>query len=611
MGLDQKGEILSRSMTSRDDLSKSFPSRNMHEDDDTGMSISTGHVKLDMGQSEKQQNPGAEIHSSLQQEIFQLENRLQEQFKVRSALEAALGLRSSSFAQFSPISMPKPAKDLIKEIAVLELEVVYLEQYLLSLYRKAFAQEAASVSQSKRDKAVESNVETPQGSFPDPSTPRPNALLNRGNKMVHSARQPLNRPSKSGTATEHDRFGLQLNRCHSSLPQSSAFAAKTSPPPDGSPRALRACQSETFSAPEAKKNCASNVLSLAEHLGTRISDHVPETPNRLSEDMIRCMSAIYCKLAESSLMRDGLSSPVSSSLSSPSGFSQREPLDTWSPGLGNSSSFDVRLDNPFHIEGIGEFSGPHGTVLEVLNLRRDSGKLAEIEHLLQEFRSLISRLEEVNPGKLNHEEKLAFWINIHNALAMHAFLAYGVPKNSTKKLFMLLKAAYNIGGHMISAGTIQSSILGCRMSRPNQWVRLILSSKTKFKTGDDRQAFAIDHPEPLLHFALSCGSRSDPAIRVYSSKRVLQELEMAKVEYVRVTCGVRKDKKILLPKVVESFAKETGLCPMGVMEMVRHVLPLSSRKILKKFQQGRSWKNIEWIPHNFSFGYLIPKELAK
>lgn len=35
------------------------------------------------------------------------------------------------------------------------------------------------------------------------------------------------------------------------------------------------------------------------------------------------------------------------------------------------------------------------------------------------YRSLICRLEEVDLRKMKHEEKLAFWINIHNALVMH------------------------------------------------------------------------------------------------------------------------------------------------------------------------------------------------
>lgn len=45
-----------------------------------------------------------------------------------------------------------------------------------------------------------------------------------------------------------------------------------------------------------------------------------------------------------------------------------------------------------------------------------------------------------------------------------------------------------------------------------QWLRLLLSSKGKFKTGDERQTYAIEHPEPLLHFALSSGNHSDPAV---------------------------------------------------------------------------------------------------
>ncbi|KAK9284357.1 hypothetical protein L1049_023528 [Liquidambar formosana] len=159
---------------------------------------------------------------------------------------------------------------------------------------------------------------------------------------------------------------------------------------------------------------------------------------------------------------------------------------------------------------------------------------------------------------------------------------------------------------------IQSSILGCRMSRPGQWLRLLLSSRAKFKTGDERQAYAIEHPEPLLHFALCSGSHSDPAVRVYTPKRVFQELEAAKEEYIRATFGVRKDRKILVPKIVESFAKGSSLCPAGVIEMIQQSLPESLRKSIKKCQLGKTRKSIiEWVPHNFAFRYLISKELVK
>lgn len=130
---------------------------------------------------------------------------------------------------------------------------------------------------------------------------------------------------------------------------------------------------------------SANIISLAEHLGTRISDHVPETPNKLSEEMVRCMSAILCKLADPPVTNHGLSSP-SSSLSSISAFSPQDQYDMWSPGFRNNSSFDVRLDNPFHVEGLKEFSGPYSTMVDVQWIYRDSQKLGDVEHLLENFR---------------------------------------------------------------------------------------------------------------------------------------------------------------------------------------------------------------------------------
>lgn len=136
------------------------------------------------------------------------------------------------------------------------------------------------------------------------------------------------------------------------------------------------------------QNTSSNVISLAEHLGTRISDHVPETPNRISEDMIKCMSDIFCKLADPPLTNHVLSSP-NSSLSSISAFSPQDHCDMWSPGFRKDSSFDVRLDNPFHIEGLKEFSGPYSTMVEVPWIYRDNRKLGDIEHMLQNFRCCL------------------------------------------------------------------------------------------------------------------------------------------------------------------------------------------------------------------------------
>ncbi|KAJ7944361.1 Ternary complex factor MIP1, leucine-zipper [Quillaja saponaria] len=618
MGFEGVGEnkMLGLRFTSKHKRSKSLPDKKRVEEDNPAkhlaasdcIGLGMGHTE-DCAKTKKEQSPTSEVQGSLKQEILQLEERLQNQFEVRCVLEKALGFRSSSLVNSDDTIMPKPATELIKEIAVLELEVVYLEQHLLSLYRKAFDQQS-SVSLSTKEKRVKSHVTTPRARFIEVSKPTITSEI--GYSAVRSVGQELDTPWKesNGSGAEEMLLDSGVHRCHSSLSQRSAFTARTSPPAESLDKALRACHSQPLSMLEYAQNASSNIISLAEHLGTRVSDHVPETPNRLSEDMVKCMSAIYCKLADPPVTHPGLSSP-SSSMSSMSGFSPQDQGDIWSPGFRNNSSFDVRLDNPFHVEGLKEFSGPYSTMVEVAWICRDSQKLGDIEDMLQNFRSLISRLEEIDPRKLKHEEKLAFWINLHNSLVMHAFLAYGIPQNNVKRVFLLLKAAYNVGGHTISADKIQSTILGCCMSRPRQWLRLLLSPKTKFKTGDERRAFAIEQSEPLLHFALCTGNHSDPAIRVYTPKRVFQELEVAKEEYIRATFGVRKDQRILLPKVVESFAKDSGLCPDGLMEMIQQSLPKSLKKSIKKCQLDKPHKSIEWIPHNFTFRYLISKDMVK
>ena len=131
---------------------------------------------------------------------------------------------------------------------------------------------------------------------------------------------------------------------------------------------------------------SSNIISLAEHLGTRISDHVlPVTPNKLSEDMVKCISAIYCKLADPPMTHPGLSSPTSS-LSSTSAFSIGDQGDMWSPRFRNNSSFDGQLDNPLHGDDIEEFSGPYSTMVEVSWIYREGLKWGDIEKLHQKFR---------------------------------------------------------------------------------------------------------------------------------------------------------------------------------------------------------------------------------
>nr|XP_023896376.1 uncharacterized protein LOC112008275 [Quercus suber] len=586
--------------------------RKLKEDKSNSISESPYRVKMEFGQpkacieAKKKQPPNSDIQSSLKQEVLQLQRRLHDQFVVRRVLEKALSYRPLSHDATIDNSVPKPAQELIKEIAVLELEVVYLEQYLLSLYRKKYDQQKSCVStvEGRLNKEMFRKV------------PEYDIMSEKEDPVTHSTHHMLPQNSIGNPLQEcNDIWGTQkqldssIHRSHSSLSQRSACLSRTSPPMKFLNKGVGLYHSLPLSMLEQGQTTTSSV-SLAEHLGTCISNHIPDTPNWLSEEMIKCISAIYCELADPPLINhDYPSSPIALS-SSLNEYSSQGQSDKWSSQCKNFSSFNSNFDNPFHVEGSKEFSGPYCTMAKVQLICRDRQKLREIEYMLRRFRSLVSQLEEVDPRKMKHEEKLAFWINVHNALIMHAFLVYGIPQNNLKRMSVLLKAAYNIGGHTISVDMIQSSILGCRLPRPGQWLWLLFSSKTKFKVGDARKAYAIEHPEPLLHFALCSGSYSDPAVRIYTSKRVFEELEVAKEEYIQSTFSIRKDQKILLPKIVESFAKDSGLCSGDLVQMIEHFVPDTQRKSIQQCQHKRTWKGIEWTPHSFTFRYMLSKELA-
>lgn len=91
--------------------------------------------------------------------------------------------------------------------------------------------------------------------------------------------------------------------------------------------------------------------------------------------------------------------------------------------------------------------------------------------------------------------------------------------------------------------------------------------------------------------------------------RVFQELEVAKEEYIQANAKIQKEQKLMLPKKVDSYAKESGLSPSGLMELIEHSLPNSLKKYQQQPQQAKFLKKIVWIPHNFTFRYLISDEL--
>ncbi|CAI5501439.1 unnamed protein product [Closterium sp. Naga37s-1] len=128
-------------------------------------------------------------------------------------------------------------------------------------------------------------------------------------------------------------------------------------------------------------------------------------------------------------------------------------------------------------------------------------------HELQRFRILSELLADVQPQQLGHSERLAFWINVYNALAMHAYLVYGQPRSHYKRVMFMHKSAYIIAGLPFSILAIEHCILRAASFQP---ALAGLLPVQRYRRGDVRYSLALDRPEPLVTFALSCGCASAP-----------------------------------------------------------------------------------------------------
>ncbi|XBI37537.1 hypothetical protein VPH35_122822 [Triticum aestivum] len=447
-------------------------------------------------------------------------------------------------------AMSKPVAELVWEIAALEEEVVRRELHLLSLYRATFDQYLGI-------------------------SPRVSGQMGQ---ETH----------RRGSRKKADEGALRLRDIKESASYNLPTVSDRRHYSQGLPRST------------------SGHSSLANFLSASIAEYVPRIACKLSEDILRCISAVYCKLASSpsqDVDSETLSTPSFSSASST--FSLKHRVDSWSPRL--SCNVDASSDK---YGTLSENNDQYSGMIIFPRINIDADKFDYASKMLETIRALIKRLEKIDPTKMAHEEQLCFWINIHNALVMHAFMAYGLEDKRMKSSDMILKAAYDVGGHSVNSQIIQNSILGCQSHRPSLWVRTLFTPTKKSASGSSTHPYALHQPEPLAHFSLSTGAFSDPPVRLYTAKKLYHQLDQAKTEFIRANVMVRKH-IIFLPKILHYYAKDATLELPDLIEMVCKSMPEAQQKEINKCLRRRIDKCVEWLPYKSSFRYTVHRNLAE
>jgi hypothetical protein len=195
----------------------------------------------------------------------------------------------------------------------------------------------------------------------------------------------------------------------------------------------------------------------------------------------------------------------------------------------------------------------------------------------QHFRYTLSPgLVGFDPTTLKSRgEQLAFWINLYNALVMDAVIALGIRHSVIDGKLGLLtffrRAAYNVGGYRISLDEIENGVL--RGNRGHPYL-----PGQQFMVGDPRLEWVILPPEPRIHFALNCASRSCPPFQVYTANQIEVQLDLATQNFIDTNILLNPAKQLLVVSSIFQWFKGDFGGQDGIIPFIIDHLPYDGRR---------------------------------
>lgn len=541
----------------------------------------------------------------LEQDVQRLEQQLLKEIELHAILENAIEKNATEFSSSS--CLPHNAQELLRNIAALEVTVSELEQELVALHFQ--------LSQERNERRLaEYRLRHPS---PQSVSPRLSNIM----------KLPISSPSRceeqSSPKIHHSSENDSCQEREDKPSDTSGEASSMQSVTENEVDSVATCHNMKWSGKmDPESFHPSEFRKLPKGMSLK---GLWDRPNQLSEEMVRCMKNIFIFLADSAVPSKACAQESHLSPLSPRGHlsnsswwssSERSIISSWvqSPQVDIQSNSEVLASenacDPYRVRGKLSWAdiGNYGLATEVSWMSVGKKQLEYAAGALRRFRVLVEQLAKVNPIHLSCNEKLAFWINLYNALIMHAYLAYGVPRSDLKLFSLMQKAAYTVGGHSYSATAIEYVILKTKPPLHRPQIALLLALH-KLKVSDEQRKSVIDTYEPLVTFALSCGMYSSPAVRIYTAKNVREELQEAQRDFVRASVGVSNKGRLLVPKLLHCFAKGS-VDDSNLAVWISHYLPphqaiFVEQCISQRRQSLLGSRNCGILPFDSRFRYLF------
>nr|XP_023875256.1 uncharacterized protein LOC111987747 isoform X2 [Quercus suber]POE82600.1 hypothetical protein CFP56_46449 [Quercus suber] len=559
---------------------------------------------------------------ALLQDVDKLKKKLRQEENVHRALERAFTRPLGALPRLPPY-LPPYTLELLAEVAVLEEEVVRLEEQVVN-FRQGLYQEAIYTS-SKRN--AENSSEIDHNSIRSSKHQRSKSLPQNELNSATSMPRPLPSLARSTSSRKllfSDTTPDRTANCSSRLVvgKQSPKKPNSSPsfPEDGRGKENRLCTNSVKDKPSPEKKyskiatpvkkppikresvekCVDNFKS---QLESRLVDQekaqesssgssddslleADSNPNKVSENIVKCLSSIFMRI--STVKDKVVHSGTSQSATSHASNRETEFGDPYD------------ICSEFRTRDIGPYKHLYAIEASSIDLNRKTNAL----FLIQRLKFLFGRLAAVNLEGLTHQQKLAFWINIYNSCMMNAILEHGIPEMPEMVVALMQKATIVVGGHLLYAITIEHFIL-----RLPYHLKFACAKAAKNDEMKARSIFGLEWSEPLVTFALSCGSWSSPAVRVYTSSGVEEELEIAKREYLQAAVGISETNKLRVPKLLDWYLLDFAKDLESLLDWVCLQLPNELRneavKCLERKRSEPLSQSVQITPYDFSFRLLL------
>jgi hypothetical protein len=149
------------------------------------------------------------------------------------------------------------------------------------------------------------------------------------------------------------------------------------------------------------------------------------------------------------------------------------------------------------------------------------------------------------------EARLAFWINVYSALALHGAVALDVRRSVWWVWNFFGRVSYRVGPHVLSLDEIEHGIL-----RGNR--RRALPPWAPFGTRDARRALLIDPVDPRIHFAINCGAASCPPVGIYHVGAIDTQLRLATQNFVNQEIRLDARGRVSCSRLFRWYGRDFG-----------------------------------------------------